>query len=243
MTTYRLDCSYDGTGFHGYAKQRSVRTVQGDLEAALLQIVGPVETVVAGRTDAGVHATHQVVSFVLDNSVEPAMIARRLNGLLSEEIVVHGCTEVDEEFSARFSAVSRTYRYTILNRATADPLLRFTSWHVPYPLDVEAMQLAVASVIGEHDFGSFCRRAEGRSTIREILDAAWRRDGDVVELQITATSFCHQMVRSIVALCVEVGRGRVPAERVPAILAARDRAAAKGAAPAHGLTLWDVAYA
>jgi tRNA pseudouridine38-40 synthase len=242
MTTYRLDLSYDGTGFHGYAKQPDMRTVQGELEAALARIVGPLETVVAGRTDAGVHAKHQVVSFSLDDPIEPAVIVRRLNGLLDDAIVVLGCSGVSDTFSARFSAASRTYQYMILNREAPDPLVRFTSWHVPYLLDVDAMQGAVAALIGEHDFASFCRKAEGRSTVRKVLDASWRRNGVMVELQITATSFCHQMVRSIVALCVEVGRGRVPASGVPAILEVRDRAAAKGAAPPHGLTLWNVSY-
>jgi tRNA pseudouridine38-40 synthase len=242
MTTYRLDLSYDGTGFHGYARQPGQRTVQGELETALARVVGKVETVVAGRTDAGVHARHQVVSFAADRPVDPEILVRRLNGILTDEIVVFGSSRVEDSFSARFSATSRTYRYTILNRSFADPLLRSTSWHVPDSLDVAAMQEAASALIGEHDFASFCRRADGRSSVRRVLDATWGREKDLVELWIMATAFCHQMVRSIVALCVEVGRGRVPAGRVSTILEALDRSAAKGAAPAHGLVLWDVTY-
>jgi tRNA pseudouridine38-40 synthase len=242
MPSYRIDLAYDGTGFHGYARQPDLRTIQGVLEAAFARSVGPVETTVAGRTDAGVHARGQVVSFHTDEATDCERLVRSLNGLLPEEVAVTGCVPVDEAFSARFSALSRSYRYVILNRTTPDPLHRLTSWHVPEPLDIEAMQLAADAFVGEHDFASLCRRAEGRSTARRVLDATWARVGDMIEFTITATSFCHQMVRSMVALCVEVGRGRVPAEQVPGILAARDRSAAKGAAPAHGLVLWEVAY-
>jgi tRNA pseudouridine38-40 synthase len=242
MPTYRLDISYDGTSFHGYARQHDVRTVQSVLEAALARVVGPVGTTVAGRTDAGVHARRQVVSFRTETAVDSERLIRSLNGLLPVEVAATACSEVKEGFSARFTAVSRSYRYTILNRPAPDPLLRLTTWHIPETLDIEAMKRAAEAFVGEHDFASLCRRAEGRSTVRQVLEASWVRDGDIVEFWVTATSFCHQMVRSMVALSVEVGRGRIDPGDVPAILSMRDRAAAKGAAPPHGLVLWDVAY-
>jgi tRNA pseudouridine38-40 synthase len=242
MSTYRLDITYDGTSFHGYARQRDVRTVQGVLEAALARAIGPVETTVAGRTDAGVHARQQVVSFGTETTVDVERLIRSLNSLLPNDVAAVACSEVEDGFSARFTALSRSYRYTILNRPARDPLRRSTTWHIPETLDVQAMQHAAGAFIGEHDFASLCRKAEGRSTIREVLEASWVRDGDIVEFRVTATAFCHQMVRSMVALCVEVGRGRVDTGDVVGILAARDRAAAKGAAPPQGLVLWGVGY-
>ena len=243
MPTYRLDLSYDGSGFRGYARQPDVRTVQGELEAVLARIVEPVDTVVAGRTDAGVHARHQVVSFSTAKTLRPDRLARSLTKLLDPEIVVYDAAEVPDAFSARFSATRRTYRYRVLNRPHPDPLRRATSWHVKEGLDLDAMNRAVGYLVGEHDFASFCRRREGASSVRTILSAGWSAHPDgIVELEIAGTAFCHQMVRSVVAWTVDVGRGRVEADSTPAVLRARDRNAARGAAPPHGLVLWQVDY-
>jgi len=242
MSTYRLDLAYDGTGFRGWAKQPGVRTVQGELEAALRRRLGPVETVVAGRTDAGVHARGQVVSFVTEKDIQADSLAQSLTKMLAPEVVVRECRTVPDGFSARFSALHRSYRYRLLSRPEPDPFLSRTTWHVRYQLDLEAMQRAAGWIVGEHDFASFCRRAKRKNTVRRVLGSEWIRDGDIVEFRITATSFCHQMVRSLVALCVEVGRGKISADEVPTIIAARDRVAATGAAPPHGLILWEVGY-
>lgn len=243
MATYRLDFGYDGAGFHGYAKQAGVRTIQEVLEKALFKLTGPVATTVAGRTDAGVHARGQVVSFTVDGELEEARVVRSLNKLLSDEIVVHGCCRAVDAFNARLAAVSRTYRYQVLARPFPDPLLRHVVWHVSDPLDRGSMQEAARYFVGERDFASLCRRAEGRSTVRRVLSAEWSDAGDgLFVYRVTATSFCHQMVRSMVALSVEVGRGAMRAEEVPAILDARDRNRARGVAPPQGLTLWEVAY-
>ena len=243
MPTYRLDLSYDGSRFHGYARQPTVRTVQGELEAALARILEPVETVVAGRTDAGVHARQQVVSFSTGKPVDPDRLARSLTKLLRPEIVVYAASLAPEDFSARFSATRRTYRYRVLNSPYPDPLVRATMWHVRDPLDPAAMNRAVGHLVGEHDFASFCRRREGASTVRTVLSAGWsdRSDG-ILELEISGTAFCHQMVRSIVAFSVEVGRGRIEPDATPQVLHARDRNKARGAAPPHGLVLWQVDY-
>jgi tRNA pseudouridine38-40 synthase len=244
VPTYRIDLGYDGSGFAGYAVQKGMRTVQAVLEEALFRITGPIVTVVAGRTDAGVHARGQVVSFVCPQDLDTERTARSLNKMVREEIVIWGCAVVPDEFSARFSARSRTYQYRIANDRVVDPLIRHTVWHVGYPLDLDRMNLAVRHFIGLHDFASFCRRAEGRSTERNVLSASWAREpveGHLV-LEIIASSFCRHMVRSLVSACVEVGRGRLEPDAIPAIMATRDRNESCGAAPPQGLTLWSVSY-
>jgi len=244
VPTYRIDIAYDGTAFRGYAGNAGVRTVQGELEAAIAIATGSgPDTEVAGRTDAGVHARHNVVRLVLADPVDPARLQRGINAMLGPEVVATALVEVREGFSARFDAVARRYRYCIDNGLVPDPMRRWWAWHVPHPLDLAAMNEAAAAFCGEHDFASLCRRAPGRSTVRRVDEARWRRelDGEVV-FDVEASSFCHQMVRSMVALCCDVGRGRVEPGRVPEILQARDRAAARGTAPPHGLTLWEVRY-
>lgn len=244
MTTYRLDLAYDGSGFRGYARQSGVRTVQGELEQALYRMTGPVKTVVAGRTDAGVHAAHQVVSFATDRQLDTAQMVKSLNSMLSDEVAVLSCVEVEEGFSARFSATLRGYEYRILNRVIPDPFRRLTHWHVARALDLEAMRRAEGHFVGQHDFASFCRKAPNRTTERTVLRAAWRQaEEDVLVFHIEGLAFCHQMVRSIVDTCVAVGHGAVDADDIPTILAARNRNAAPGgAAPSCGLSLVRVSY-
>lgn len=243
MTTYRLDFAYDGSGFHGYARQPEVRTVQGELESALFKITGEVETAVAGRTDTGVHAMAQVVSFETDDEIDTEQIVRSLNRQLAPEIAVASLAVAPDGFSARFSASGRAYTYLVLNRPTPNPFLASTSWHYDTPLDLELMNRGMAHLIGEHDFAAFCRKAGERSTVRRLDFAQWSQRGDgLLAFAVAASSFCHQMVRSLVALSVEIGRGRVDPDEVPAILESKDRQRAKGAAPAHGLTLVGVRY-
>jgi tRNA pseudouridine38-40 synthase len=235
--------AYDGSGFRGFARQPDLRTVQGEVEAVLQRVFGhPVQTVGAGRTDAGVHARNQVVTFTDDTEVDPGAVKRAVTGLLSPGIVATACSVVDADFDARFSAIWRSYRYRVLNTADPDPLLHASTWHVSDPLDLAAMNEAAAALVGEHDFASFCRKAEGRTTERTVLEAVWETVDGLVVLRIRATAFCHQMVRSIVGFCVDVGRGRATAESVPAVLAAKDRAAARPIAPPQGLILWEVGY-
>lgn len=243
MATYRVDLSYDGTGFRGMARQAGVRTVQGELERVLEQVLGePIQTVVAGRTDAGVHARRQVVSFSTELPVDVGALARSINRMLGGEVVAGFVGPVVDGFSARFSAISRTYQYLVLNSPITDPLRRHHVWHVTDPLDLESMNRAAAGFIGVHDFAAFCRQVEGRSTQRQVLSARWDRQGDLVVFEISATAFCHQMVRSVVGFCVDAGRGKVSADEVGRILADRDRNAGRPMAPAGGLILWDVAY-
>lgn len=242
MATYRIDLAYLGTGFHGYAAQPNVRTVQGELESALAKVIGPVETFVAGRTDKGVHASGQVASFTTDADVDRVRLRRSLNKQLGPEIAINDLLEVPDGFHARFSATGRKYVYRILNREAPDPFLAATTWHYPSHLDLTAMAEGCGSLIGEHDFASLCRVADGKSTVRDLRTVEWTASGDLKELEVAASSFCHQMVRSIVALAVDVGRGRLEPEDVSRVLNARDRNASSGAAPPHGLTLVEVTY-
>lgn len=243
MPTYRIDLVYDGSGFHGYAKQNAVRTVQGDLEAALEPFVPGVETVVAGRTDKGVHASGQVVSFRTVESIDIARVTRSLNRQLGPEVAVAGLREVADDFHARFSATGRRYVYRILNQPVHDPFERTKSWHVTDVLDVDRMNAGASHLVGEHDFASFCRKAQDRSTVRLVRTAVWHDDGSgMLRFEVEASSFCHQMVRSLVAVLVDVGRGRLDVADVQRIVSARDRTAGRGVAPPHGLTLVEVSY-
>ncbi len=243
MTIYRIDFAYDGSGFHGYARQPQVRTVQGELEDALFKLTGEVETAVAGRTDSGVHATAQVVSFATEAELDMDRVVRSLNRQLAPQIAVSSVSVAPDGFSARFSATGRAYSYLILNRPTPNPFLANTSWHYETPLDVDLMNRGLGHLIGEHDFAAFCRKAGDRSTVRRLDFAQWSQRGDgLLACGVAASSFCHQMVRSLVALSVEIGRGRASPDSVPEILASKDRGLAKGAAPAHGLTLVGVKY-
>jgi tRNA pseudouridine38-40 synthase len=221
--------------------------VGGTLEAALERVLRhPVELTVAGRTDAGVHATGQVVSFdARAEGLDLARVQRAVNRMLRPAIVVHTAEVAAPDFDARFSARARRYRYLVLNRATADPFLAATAWHVEPVLDLSRMRLACDPLIGEHDFSSFCRRpkGDGAPLVRRVLDARWSDQGEgLLRFDIAATAFCHQMVRSIVGTLVDVGRGRRRAGEVKGILAARDRAAAGEPAPPHGLSLEEVVY-
>lgn len=242
MTRYRLDLGYDGSHFHGYARQNGLRTVQGELERALSTVIGDeIDSSVAGRTDAGVHARGQVVSFDTDLTVD-ATVMRSLNGILGPEVAIISIMPADEDFHARFSARWRQYRYAIDTNPAGDPLQRHRVWHVGRKLDREAMDLAAYQFLGEHDFSSFCRLVEGSSNMRQVLDIGWEHEGGSSDLWIRANAFCQQMVRSIVGYCYDVGRGFSKAEDTAAVIAAGDRSAVATVAPPHGLTLWEVGY-
>lgn len=253
LVRVRMTVAYDGSGFHGFAEQPGIPTVAGRLAAALERVLGhPVELVGAGRTDRGVHAWGQVVSF--DAAAAPFDrlgvdgVRRRLNKLCGPELVVRDLGAAPEDFSARFSARSRRYRYRILNSPVPDPFQRATAWWLPEALSVRAMRAGADALIGEHDFSSFCRRPKGAavevSLVRRVLDTSWRGpdEAGLLTFEIEAGAFCHQMVRSIVGTLVAIGRGdRTPGE-VLGILRAQDRAAAAQIAPPHGLCLLLVRY-
>ena len=243
MPNFRLDLSYDGSGFHGYARQNGQRTIQRELESVLETVLGAaVKTAVAGRTDTGVHAHGQVVSFRFDGEIEPARLQRSLNGMLGPEIAVAGISEVEDGFDARFSANWRRYRYLLDPRPSPDPLIRHMVWHVGRTVNFEAMRDVGGGFTGMHDFSSFCRTVEGKGNVRNVEEAKWvERDG-LYEFWVQANAFCHQMVRSMVGYAYDVGRGFSEVGKVSEVIKARDRSLIGTVAPAHGLTLWDVGY-
>jgi tRNA pseudouridine38-40 synthase len=242
----KLLLAYDGGGFHGFALQPGVRTVGGVLAAALERYLRhTVEITCAGRTDTGVHAWGQVVTFDARADVDPVALQRALNRALKPAVVVRVAEVAPAGFDARRAATSRRYRYTVLNDPVPDPFTAGTAWHVATPLDLTSMRLACDPLHGEHDFSSFCRRppVPGVSLVRIVRDARWVDAGEgVLRFEIEASSFCHQMVRSIVGTMVEVGLGKRKAGEMSAIIRSRSRAAAGIMAPAHGLCLWEVNY-
>lgn len=241
MPVVRLDIAYDGTGFHGFARQPNVRTVQGELEDALERILGRrYETTGAGRTDAGVHARHQIVTFETAEPPDLERLRKSLDRMLGGEVSVLSASEAPEGFNARFSPSWRAYRYFVDPRPATDPLTRNWVWHLGRPLDLEAMNVAASGFVGEHDFASFCRQRPGATTVRQVFEAGWWTEDHRVVFGVKARAFCHQMVRSLVGFCIDVGLGRRRAEEVEEVIAARDRQKVGTIAPPHGLVLWEV---
>lgn len=244
---WRIDLRYDGTEFHGWARQGSLRTVQGVFEHALATVLRQKElpsVTCAGRTDTGVHARGQVVHVWLPEGQVARKLVHRLNGVLPNDIWVSGAKEAADGFDARFSALWRRYVYRICDdNAARDPLTRGHVMRVLAPLDVDRMNEASARLLGEHDFAAFCKRREGASTIRALREFTWRRTGPgLVEATVIADAFCHSMVRALVGSIVPVGDGRRDLDWPAAVLAARVRDSAVTVLPAHGLTLEEVRY-
>lgn len=245
-----LTLSYDGSGFAGFARQPGLSTVQGEVESALrTSLRREVETVGAGRTDAGVHALGQVMSFT-SASTDPgrSQLLRSLNALTPRGIVVTGVRGAEDGFSARHSALAREYRYRIVPGPVPPLFIGPYAWAVPGALDLNRMRAAAACLIGEHDFRSFCvtASAEGKRTFRRLDHIEIVPENILGEHSITVrvvgNAFLHSMVRTIVGSLVEVGCGRRGPEWMEEALETRDRAAAGPTAPARGLTLWHVSY-
>ncbi|MGW5673263.1 tRNA pseudouridine(38-40) synthase TruA [Micromonospora sp. NPDC003776] len=249
-TRLRLDVSYDGTGFSGWAAQPTRRTVAGVLMETLDLVLGAgtaTGLTVAGRTDAGVHATGQVCHLDLPAEVwrqHDGKLLRRLARLLPPDVRVRAMTEVPAEFDARFSATFRRYEY----RATdapwgAEPLRRTDTLAWPKPLDLAALNAAAAGLVGEHDFAAYCRRKENATTLREVTRLDWRRDPDgILVATVQADAFCQNMVRSLVGAMLVAGDGRRPVEWPASLLSRRERSSEVTVAPAHGLALVEVGY-
>ncbi|MFE3633365.1 tRNA pseudouridine(38-40) synthase TruA [Streptomyces cellostaticus] len=247
----RLDLSYDGTDFHGWAKQAGGRrTVQGEIEDALRTVTRSKETyelTVAGRTDAGVHARGQVAHVDLPAELwaeHREKLLKRLAGRLSKDVRVWRLSEAPAGFNARFSAVWRRYAYRVTdNPGGVDPLLRgHVLWH-DWPLDVDAMNEAARALVGEHDFAAYCKRREGATTIRTLQELSLVRGGDgVVTATVRADAFCHNMVRSLIGALLFVGDGHRGPEWPGKVLAAGVRDSAVHVVRPHGLTLEEVGY-
>jgi tRNA pseudouridine38-40 synthase len=247
LVRLRLEMSYDGTALHGWARQPAERTVQGDLERALSTVLRTdVDLTVAGRTDAGVHATGQVAHCDVPRALwqeQEHRLLRRLRGVLPPDIAVQAVTQAPPEFDARFSALGRHYVYRLTDDPSGPPPLRradTVGW--PRTLDVDDMALAAGLLLGEHDFAAFCRRREGATTIRRLLTLDVARTGSLITVSASADAFCHSMVRSLVGALLAVGEGRRPPEWPAGLLPRTERASDVPVAPAGGLTLVRVGY-
>jgi tRNA pseudouridine38-40 synthase len=265
MRNLKLILSYDGSDFAGWQVQPDALTIQGTLASAIGRITG--EKVLpqgSGRTDAGVHALAQVVTFATESPVPTANFVKALNDVLPASVRVLEVEEVASDFHARKSARAKTYRYRIHRAAACPPFLARYVWHYPFPLDEQAMQRAAGLVEGEHDFTSFAavdpersagvppaftdgENAPGRagapvSNVRRIFSSSWERQGDEFVYAVKGSGFLHHMVRNLVGTFILVGKGTLPVEDVTRILEARSRSAAGATAPASGLFLVNVEY-
>jgi tRNA pseudouridine38-40 synthase len=250
MRHLKLILSYDGAEFSGWQVQPDAVTVQGTLSSAIGRVTG--EEVLpqgSGRTDAGVHALAQVVTFVIESSIPTENFLKALNDILPTSIRVLEVSEAPPEFHARHSARAKTYRYRIYRESICPPFLARYVWHYPYPLDEEAMARAATLVVGEHDFTSFAavdpergRESTTASNVREILSSSWQRAREEFVYTVRGSGFLHHMVRNLVGTFILVGKGTVKGDDVTQMLEARDRSVAGATAPANGLYLVHVEY-
>ena len=240
---YRATVAYDGSDFLGFQYQARGRTVQGELEEAIRRVTRQqVRVAAAGRTDAGVHAIGQVISFCVEWSHSVDDLQRALNATLPPDVAIRDCRVVRPDFHPRFDALWRRYRYTVLNAPVRSPLERRYAHHVAEALDVAAMRRASRHLIGTHDFAAFGQPTQGVSTVRQVLQADWVDESPRLVFVITGNAFLRHMVRRLVGTLIEVGRGRRSPEDIAALLERGDRAAAGPLAPAGGLCLMEIGY-
>ena len=245
MPRYYALVEYDGSAYYGFQRQREGQpTIQAELESALGQVVHrPVSITGAGRTDSGVHALGQVITFDVEWRHGSETLQRALNANLPTAIAILQLNEVSSTFHPRFDARRRTYAYHVYHAAVRSPLRRQRSWHVPRPLDVERMNQAAAHLIGVHDFATFGQPPQGENSVREVFTVGWQRhQDDILVFFIEANAFLYRMVRSLVGSLKLVGEGAWTGEDFIAALQACDRSRSGAPAPAHGLYLVSVTY-
>jgi tRNA pseudouridine38-40 synthase len=242
----KLTLQYDGTDYFGWQRQKNThKTIAEIIENTLNKILQEkVKLIAAGRTDAGVHAREQVANFVTGSKMSLARLHQSLNSLLPKDIRVIKVEQASADFNSRYSAKTKTYRYTILNCYSSDVFLRRYVYHyVLAKLDVEAMRKASAILIGNHDFVSFKRTdKKTRSTVRDLKEIKLTKKGKLIRIDITANSFLYHMIRNIAGTLIEIGKGNFPPETLKKILKAKDRKTAGPTAPACGLCLMKVKY-
>lgn len=242
--TLKCTIEYVGTGFHGWQAQTALRTVQGETEKAFAIILGsPVHIDCAGRTDAGVHALNQVASLKTDSSIQLGRLRYSVNAVLPHDITIKSIEERKSLFHARWSAISRSYEYRIINRLYRSAFEYKRALHYSIPLRTELMAEALSYFIGEHDFSAFCCKNKPLTHYnRTVLDVCLTVDEGDIRIFIKANAFLHNMVRVIAGTLLEVGRGRIDPRHIPVILDSGERSMAGYTAPAHGLYLVDVEY-
>lgn len=240
----RLTVEYDGTAYNGWQKQKNGRTIQGEIENALLAMTGIKVTLTgSGRTDAGVHALGQVANFICDTRLEPEAFFNGLNSLLPEDIVIKECAQVHEKFHSRYDAKSKVYNYRILNRKCPAAVGRDYAWHIRKPLLLDAMKAAASCIAGTHDFKAMEGTGSPRkSTVRTVFRAEIHKNEDLVIFEIEADGFLRFMVRNIIGTLICAGLGKISPGDIKDIIGSRDRGKACATAPAHGLFLMEVKY-
>lgn len=244
MRNIKLTIQYDGTNYSGWQAQANGRTIQEEIEKALLKVLSSrVKLKGAGRTDAGVHAIGQVANFKTRSTLDPVSIKRALNNTLPRDIVISNAEEVPLKFDSRHSSISKVYRYTVVNSDCLNPTLRHYAALVPYKLDLNAMRRAARSLVGRRDFKSFETAGSCREdTRREIRRLDLKKRRDRIYIDIEADGFLYNMARSIIGTLVDIGRGKLSASAVKSILCSKDRRSAGPTAPAKGLCLMEVKY-
>lgn len=245
VSNFKIIIEYDGTGYHGWQRQKQDRTIQQEIERALWSMTARQVTLYgSGRTDAGVHALGQVANFLCQTDLSPAVFQKGLNSLLPDDIVIKDCRLVDESFHARYDVLSKIYHYRILNRQLPAAIGRHYAWHVRRKLDTAAMRWAISDIIGTHDFKAFEGAGSPRShTTRTVMAAELIEgsDGSIL-FKIEADGFLRYMVRNIVGTLVSVGLGKITPAAFKGILESKNRGNAGATAPAHGLFLMEVKY-
>ena len=240
----KLTVEYDGTNYHGWQIQANCDSIQAVLERAISTFLRtPTRVIGAGRTDAGVHALGQVVSFVTEKEFQPQRIRRALNALTPPDITIKEVGIVPESFDPRRDARSRVYEYHILNRSTPSPFHLNHAWHLHAPLNIGAMRAAISCLLGEHDFTSFrAADCDAAQPIRTVYRTTLERRGELLVYTIEARAFLRHMVRNIMGTLVQVGSGARSVDWFRELLPVRDRTKAGETAPAHGLFLMEVKY-
>ena len=242
---FKLIIEYDGSSYHGWQRQKNRKTIQGEIEKAIMTITGKkIALTGSGRTDAGVHAFGQVANFYCDTEISPEVFQRGLNGLMPKDIIIKECNTVNEKFHARYDAKTKTYRYRILNRTTPAAICRQYAWFIKKKLDLDAMQSAILHIIGTNDFKAFEGAGSPRSsTKRRVINAGLQqKEKEYLIFEIEADGFLRFMVRNIVGTLLDVGLCKITPDDFKKILLSKDRNLAGATAPPHGLFLMNVKY-
>lgn len=245
MKRFKLTVAYDGTNYFGWQVQKNGKTIEGELNRCLSQLLGEEIVVIgASRTDSGVHGKGNVAVFDSETRIPGEKISYALNQRLPDDIIIQHSCEVEPDFHPRFCDTVKTYEYQILNRTFPDPMYRLYADFIHYPLDIQKMQKAAEYIVGEHDFLSFCSAgAQVKTTVRTVYSLkVWKEDNDLVHIRITGNGFLYNMVRIIVGTLTKIGMGYGEPEDMEQIMKARDRSKAGATAPARGLTLVEIKY-